>query len=237
MGVGFAIPSDSAKTVMDQLLKHGKVPRGLLGINTQDVTEGLAKSFGRSDTNGALVSQVVPGGPAQKAGVKAGDIVLDFDGRPVTGAGQLKNFVGQTKPGSMAKLTIWRNKKTLEISVPIIERTPQALPAAMPAAGSPAELGITVEKVHAAQASKLGLTEGMGLEVKELKPGETGAAIGLRQGDVILEVDDKVIQDVSEFNAQVAEAKKNGVIRMLIQRGSVILYLAEHLVAEQGKWE
>ena len=97
MGVGFAIPSDSAKMVMDQLLKNGKVERGMLGVNIQDVTGPLAKSFGRTDTNGALVSQVVPGGPVEKAGIKTGDIILDVNGTPIAGAAQLEEPRGADK--------------------------------------------------------------------------------------------------------------------------------------------
>jgi serine protease Do len=228
MGVGFAIPSNSARMVMDQLLKHGKVERGLLGVNIQDVTQALAKSFGRPDTNGALVSQVVQGGPAEKAGIKPGDIILDFNGTSVGGASQLKNIVGQTKPGSPAKVTVWRDKKTVTLSVTLAERTPQALAAGAPKVEKSSELGVTIGKVPAEMASKLGLKKGHGLIVKEVNPNGSGAAIGLRQGDIILEVDGKIASNTEEFNKLVTEAKKNGVIRLMIQRGSATIFLAEN---------
>jgi Do/DeqQ family serine protease len=228
MGVGFAIPSNSARMVMDQLLKHGKVERGLLGVNIQDVTQALAKSFGRPDTNGALVSQVVRGGPAEKAGIKPGDIILDFNGTPVGGASQLKNIVGQTKPGSPAKVTVWRDKKTVTLSVTLAERTPQALAAGAPKVEKSSELGVTIGKVPAEMASKLGLKKGQGLIVKEVNPRGSGAAIGLRQGDIILEADGKIVSNTEEFNKLVTEAKKNGVIRLMIQRGSATIFLAEN---------
>ncbi len=227
MGVGFAIPSDSAKMVMDQLLKHGKVERGLLGVNIQDVSQALAKSFGRPDTNGALVSQVVPGGPAEKAGVKAGDIILQFNDTPITGASELKNIVGQTKVGSSANLTLWRDKKTITLKVTLAERTPEALASAAPNAETSAELGVTVEKVPPQQATKLGLKQDAGLMIKDVNPDGKGAAIGLTKGDVILEVDGKNISSVPEFNKEVEQAKKNGIIRLMIRRGSANLYLAE----------
>ena len=100
-GIGFAIPSNSAKLIMEDLLKSGKVRRGLLGVNIQNLDEYLAKSFGRTETDGALVSQVVPDSPAEKAGVKVGDIVVKFNGTPVAGAAELKNLVGRVKPGTV----------------------------------------------------------------------------------------------------------------------------------------
>jgi serine protease Do len=230
MGIGFAIPSNSAKLVMDQLLKYGKVERGLLGVNIQDLNENLAKSFGRTDTNGALVSQVVPDGPGQKAGIKTGDIILGYNGQPVKGAAELKNLVGQTKPGTTAKLSVYRDKKTFEVNVTIGERTAKALAAAeSPAGETSAELGISVEKVPAGMASKLHLKHGEGLVIKNVNPNGQGAAIGLTPGDVILQVDGKAITDVAQFNKEVAEAKKNGIIRFMIQRGSATIFLAESL--------
>ncbi len=230
MGIGFAIPSNSVRLVMDQLLKYGKVERGLLGVNIQDLNENLAKSFGRTDTNGALVSQVVPDGPAQKAGIKTGDIILDFNGHAVRGAAQLKNLVGQTKPGTTAKLNVYRDKKTTELNVTIGERTAKALAAAgSPAGETSTELGLTVEKVPSAMASKMHLKHGEGLLIKNVNPNGQGAAIGLRPGDVILQVDNKAVNEVGQFNKEVAAAKKNGIIRFRIQRGSATIFLAESL--------
>ncbi len=108
-------------------MKEGKVRRGMVGVNIQDMNEALAKSFGRTDTEGALVSQVIPDSPAEKAGIKAGDIILTFNGQRSQAHRKLKNLVGQTKPGSAAKLTIYRDKKTLDVTLNVSERTPKAL--------------------------------------------------------------------------------------------------------------
>ena len=230
MGIGFAIPSDSAKLVMEQLLKHGKVERGLLGVNIQDLNDNLAKSFGKTDTKGALVSQLVPDGPGAKAGIKSGDIILGYNGQMVEGASQLKNLVGQTKPGTKVTLKVFRDKKTQEINVTLGERTAKAVASAGASAGETStDLGIAVEKVPASMASKLHLKNGEGLVVKRVDPEGQGAAIGLKQGDVILQVDGKAISDVGEFSKAVAAAKKNGLIRVQIQRGRATIFLAESL--------
>ena len=227
MGVGFAIPSNNAKLVMDELLKYGKVERGLLGVNIQDLNEALAKSYGRTDTKGALVSQVMPNTPAEKSGIKRGDIVLTYNGVEVTGAAQLKNLVGQEKPGSTAKLVIFRDHKTLDVSVTLGQRTPEAVAAMSPTKETSNELGITVETVSPQTASRLHLKAAEGLLIKEVSPDGKGAAMGLKQGDVILQVDDKEIKDVAGFNSEVAAAKKNGVIRMTIQRDAATIFLAD----------
>jgi serine protease Do len=212
---------------MQELIKDGKVKRGLLGVNIQDVNESLAKSFGRADTEGALVSQVIEGSPAEKAGVKAGDIILKFNDHAVTGAANLKNIVGLEKPGSKAKLTIWRDGKTQDVNVTIAERTDKMASAGNPI--SPAEtsneLGIEIEKVPAAAAEQMGLKEGEGVRVKEVSDG-VGGRMGLRSGDVILEVDGKPVNDISEFNSAVKQSVKNKLIRLKVQRGTSKLFLA-----------
>jgi serine protease Do len=230
MGVGFAIPSNSAKLVMDELLKYGKVKRGLLGVNIQDLNESLAKSFGKSDTSGALVAQVVPDSPAEKAGIKPGDIIVEFNDKPISNAAELKNLVGQTEPGKPAKLKVFRDKKMIDLNVTISERTAKAVAAATPTPESSKELGITVEKLSPEAASKMGLKEGHeGLVVKDVNPDGQGARMGLRTGDVILEVDSAAVTDVAGFNKQVAEAKKSGIIRLKIHRDSATIFLGAPL--------
>jgi serine protease Do len=228
-GIGFAIPSSSAKLIMDDLVKEGKVKRGLLGVNIQDMNEALSKSFGRKDSEGALVSQVVEGSPAEKAGIKAGDIILKFNDNVVKGAAHLKNLVGKEKPGASANMSVYRDNKTLEIPVKIAERTQKAL-ASSGATDSPGEtsndLGIQIEKVPASVSSKMGLKDGEGLLVKDIASDGAGAKIGLRAGDVILEIDGTAVSGMDEFKKAVTTAKKNKVIRLMIQRGSAKIFLA-----------
>jgi serine protease Do len=231
-GIGFAIPSNSAKLIMDDLVKTGKVRRGLLGVNIQDVTDSLAKSFGRAGSGGALVSQVIEGGPADKAGIKAGDIILKFNGEPVSGAAELKNLVGRVKPGSTAKLSVFRNKETVEITAHITERTKEAIAAATPSSSTPEasnELGIEISSVPASVSERLGLKNGGGVEVKDVSPDGEGAKMGLKVGDVILEVDGKVVADVSTFNNAVTAAKTNKLVRLKVRRGNGTIFLATPL--------
>ena len=232
-GIGFSIPSNSAKLIMDDLIKDGKVRRGLLGVNIQSVDESLAKSFGRSSTDGALVSQVIPGSPAEKAGVKAGDIIIKFNDQPVKDHSHLKNLVGKEKPDASGKLTVFRDKKTIDLNVKIAERTEKAIasaaPQQTPTAETSSELGIDIESVPSGAAESLGLKEGEGVRIKDMKSDGTGAKMGLRAGDVILEVDGKPVTDVSAFNAAVADAKTNKVIRLKVQRNRAVLFMATNL--------
>jgi serine protease Do len=230
-GIGFAIPSNSARLIMDELIKNGTVRRGLLGVRIQDLTEALAKSYGLEEVTGAVVSMVEPGSQAEKAGIKKDDVIIKFNGQPVGGAAALKNLVGGVRPDSTAKLTIFRNKNGLDVSVKIGERPQQVASAGNlhPEAGTTGELGIQLGKVSAVDAGKLGLKDGEALVVKAVKPDGTGRKLGLQPGDAILEVDGAPISDVPTFNNKVSEAKKNKVIRLTVQRGKDVLILATTL--------
>jgi serine protease Do len=229
-GVGFAIPSNSAKIIMEELKSTGKVQRGLLGVNIQDVTEPLAKSYGRTDIEGALVAQVIEGSAAEKAGIKNGDIILKFNGKPVANAQALKNMVGVEKPETQSTLTIWRKAALMDVKVTIGERPAKmagTTPHMQPSTQS-AKLGIAVEKVPPARLEDLGLKEGQGVVIKEVNPDGVGARkLDLRPGDIILEVDDKPINSPEEF-ASIAEQAKDS-IRLRIQRGTAKTYVAAPL--------
>ncbi len=231
-GVGFAIPSTAAKQIMDELIKNGKVRRGLIGVQITNVDDALAKSFGRPDSEGALVQEAIPGGAAEKAGVKAGDIILKFNGKPVSSAADLKNMVGMEKPGAAAALNIWRDRKTLDINFSVGEKTPEKM-AAITSPSAPGqssqELGIEIEKVPAATAEQMGLKDNEGVRVKEVDPDGAAGRMGLKPGDVILEVGDKTIKDISEFNTAVKEAKDGKIIRLRFQRGNSKFYRAIEL--------
>jgi serine protease Do len=230
-GIGFAIPSNSAKLILADLRKDGKVRRGLLGVKIQNLDESLAKSFGKENAEGALVSEVIPGSAAEKAGVKSGDIIVKFDGKPVAGAGRLKNMVGRVKPGSKSTLTVYRKNKNMTIPITVGERTKEAVASAQPpdTSGKSNELGIEIEKVPPAVASSLKIEKGTGIRVTNVDPEGVGRRMGLRVGDVILEVDGKPVTDAQSFSAQMSESKKKKLVRLKIQRGAMKLFLGSPL--------
>lgn len=230
-GVGFAIPSNSAKLIMDDLIRDGKVRRGLLGVNIQDLNESLAKSFGRTTSDGALVSQVIEGSPAEKAGIKSGDILVKFNGEPIQGAAHLKNLVGKEKPGATTKLAVVRDNKTFDVSVSIGEKIAKAVGSTQAGAEANAsnELGVEIEPVPQPAAEKLGLKEGQGIRVKDVVGDGAGSRMGLRPGDIILEMDGAPVGDAAGFRTALSSAKKNQVIRLKVQRGEQRIFLAAPL--------
>ncbi len=235
-GIGFAIPSNAAQAIIDQLKGGGKVRRGLLGVNIQDLNEALGKSYGRDNTDGALVSQVIKDSVAEKAGIHAGDIITEFNGEPVKNASHLKNMVGKVKPGSNAAITLVRDGKTMKINLKVGERDPKKIAAFKDGNDEPessgetsSELGISVEKVNEKAAEALGIKAGEGLMVKDVSDG-VGRKMGLRPGDVVLEVDGSPVSDSAGFTDAVKKAKKNKLIRLKVKRDKrPPLFMAEKL--------
>ena len=219
-GIGFAIPANSARLIEEQILKEGKVHRGLLGVNIQNVDESLAKSFGLKNTEGALVSQVEPRSAAAKAGVKSGDVIIEFDGKPIPDASHLRNLVATVQPGTKCTMTVVRDKKTEKLSVTVAEKDSKKIASANGSepTDSSNELGIEVGEIPAALLEKLHLREGRGVIVAKVSPDGVGGKMGLQRGDVIVEVDSKEVTGISDFNDAVAKAKANKVIRLKVQR-------------------
>jgi serine protease Do/serine protease DegQ len=220
IGIGFAIPVNLAKTVMSQLIQYGSVERGRIGVGGQDLDPALAKAFGLSTTRGAVITQVLPGSPADKAGLKSEDIILKVNGREISSFGQLRNIVGLMRVGEKVDLDVLRNGKPRTVSV-IIGKADEAASADGISGGlHPALAGATFAALDA-EAAKRARAEG--IQVTEVEAGSPAARAGLRPGDVILSVNRQPTQTIEQFSK--LASPKAGELLLHIQRGAGALFL------------
>jgi serine protease Do len=224
IGIGFAIPINLVKELLPQLKAAGKVTRGWLGVTIQRITPALAQSLGLDKARGALVASVSKDGPAERAGVKVGDVIVEFDGKEIKESNDLPLVVAQTPVGRSARLKVLRDKREVTLSVAVGELKEEEVVASAPEKGS---LGLTVQRVTPQMAESLGLERAEGLVVTAVEPGSPGEEAGLRRGDVILEVDRKAVKTVAEYRKAVEEGRKKGKgILFLVRRGESTLFLA-----------
>ncbi len=226
MGLSFAIPIDVAMEVVDQLKSKGKVTRGWLGILIQEVTAELAKSFGMDKPRGALVAGLLPDSPAHKAGVQVGDIIIEFNGKPVEESSMLPRLVGRSKVGDSLPVKVIRNGKPLTLKVKIAELPKDEeikLGQDDTEDQSDNRLDITVEDLSAVQRKQLDVNSG--IVVREVGSGP-GQRAGLRRGDVILKLNNRDVKSVSAFAKQVEALPKDKSVPILVQRGRSTLFLA-----------
>ncbi len=228
MGLSFAIPVDVAMDVVAQLKDKGKVARGWLGILIQDVNRELAESFGMDDPRGAVVLQVVPDSPAEKAGFKVGDVVVDFNGKKIFRSSDLPLAVGQAPIDVKAKVKLIREGKAKTLSVLIAELPAADVlaengSAAMTKKGKETRLGLVVEDLTAEQRKRLELDD-RGIVVSEVEKGPAREA-GLRRGDVILMLNNQDIKNIKGFKEIVKNLKAGKSTPVLVQRGSAPIFL------------
>lgn len=223
MGVSFAIPIDVAMQVADQLKTDGKVRRSRLGVVIQDVSAGNANAFGLSRPEGALVSEIEKNGPAAKAGIKVGDVILKFNGQSINNSIDLPRLVAATKPGTTIKLQIWRDRTAIEIPVTVVEVSePKTIAGKPTKAGKiPNKIGLVVNDLDKNTMTQLGVSHGIIVENSD----GMAARAGIQAGDVILAVGNISISDVEQFNALLASAPKNSNIALLIKRENATLYV------------
>ncbi len=220
-GISFAIPIDDAVRVSEQLRSNGRVIRGRIGVTIAPVTKEVAESIGLGKTAGALVQGVEKDGPADKAGVEAGDIIVKVDGKPVDKSGDLPRIVGATKPGAKAVLQIFRRGTTRDVSVTVAEFEPDRpvrRAAAEPGASAPAvksALGLAVSDLSDSQKKDLRVRGGVRVDAVD----GAAARAGLREGDVILSVDNTEISDSKQFASVAGKVEKARAISMLVRRG------------------
>jgi serine protease Do len=225
MGISFAIPIDDAIRVADQLRATGRVVRGRIGVQIAPVTKEVAESIGLGKPAGALVRSVEKGGPADKAGVEAGDIITRVDGKPVERSGELPRIVGAIKPGSESRLTVFRRGATQELKVTVAEfedersARPSSPQGSAPAAKS--ALGLTVADLGEAQKRQLGVRGGVRVEAVD----GAAARAGIRAGDVILALDNTDVVDARQFQSLAAKVEKSRAVSVLVRRGDAVNYL------------
>jgi len=224
-GIGFAIPVNMAKSVITQLRETGKVTRGWLGVSVQPVTPDLARSFGMKEEKGALVSEVMKKSPAEKAGLQPGDVILEFDGKPIADMHELPRLAAVTPVGKKSRIKVLRNGKTLEKTV-TIEKLPEGATGQEQSAQAQDKLGISVSDLTKELASRLGITEAGGVVVTEVKPGSAADEAGMAQGDIIMQINGAPVADSAGYARLVATLKKGDVVRFLVRRGNAALFIA-----------
>jgi serine protease Do len=234
-GIGFAVPSSMARQVMDSLVKYNKVVRGWLGVSIQEVTSDLAEEFGVRDLKGALVSGVMKKSPAEKAGIRQGDVILQYNGKVVEDTGHLRNMVSQTPVGTAVKVKVLRQKKELEMEVSIAE-LPKKLAEASSGEEDSAEngeeeessvlSGLVVRELTPDLAGRFGFEENeRGVVVIKVDAGSRIYEAGIRAGDIILQINQKNVSTLEEYKKAASRLKAKERILLLIRRKGQDLFV------------
>jgi len=225
IGIGFAIPISLAKEVVPQLKEKGHVTRGWLGVMIQKVTPDIAESLGLAEPKGALVADVVKDGPAAAAGIKQGDVIVEYDGKPVTDSAELPLLVARTPVGKTVKVKVTRDKGTETFSIKIAELKEEET--AQAGTGTAEDLGLTVQTLTPDLAENLGLDRALkGVVVTQVEGGAPASEAGLRRGDVILEVNRQGVKDVEAYKKALEAAGKGKSLLFLVRRGENTIFLA-----------
>jgi serine protease Do len=230
IGIGFAIPSNMARAVMDQLMKTGKVRRGMLGVTIQSVNADLASSLSLPAARGAIVTSVQNGGPAAKAGLQRGDVITSINKQPVTDSNSLRNLVASMQPGSTVDVTARRNGREQSYQVALAELPNQERPESEEETSSTGptgneKYGMTLQPFIPGNAQRYGLdTDDQGLLVGRVDPNGSAANAGIRQGDLIQEVNNQPIRTVAEFTAAMQRSGAKPAL-VLVKRRNNVIYL------------
>ena len=223
IGIGFAIPTNSVKDLLPQLKDKGRVVRGYLGTTVQRITPEIAESLGLKQATGALVADVIKGGPAEKAGLKAGDIIVEFDKKEIKDSSDLPPVVARVVPGTAVQLKLMREGKQISLPITVGELKDNEV-AASP--GEESELGLAVQPVTPDIAQSLGLERAEGLVVASVKPGSAADEAGLRSGDVITQVNRRTVKNLAEYNREISRIEKGKSVLFLVRRGESSVFLA-----------
>jgi serine protease Do len=222
VGIGFAIPINIAKGILKDLKERGTVTRGWLGVMVQKITPELAKSFGLSQSEGALVGDVIPDGPAAKGGIKRGDVIVRFDGQQVKDMEDLPKIVAATIPNSVVDVEVIRegSQLTLRISIELLEDLQDTVVAKADL------LGLQVQDITEELAKNLKLEGSEGVLVSDVTAGNAASEAGIRRGDVISEMNRSTVKDMRDYQNLLASVEKGSSVLFLIKRGGSTIYIA-----------
>ncbi len=227
MGIGFAIPSNLAKKIMNDILEKGRVTRGWLGVYIQDLKPELAKALGLEKSGGVLISSVQDDSPAQKAGLKPEDVIIKFNGKKVQNTRQLSTWVATAGPGARVKLTILRDGKEKEITVKLGELPEGKEIAAKEEPSSAEKIGITVSNITPELVNRYDLkVKKDAVVITQVEPGSPAMMAGLRPGQVILKINRKTVKNVSDFNKIMKKVKEGDTVLFYIQQGEARIFIA-----------
>jgi len=224
MGIGFAVPSNMARSILEQLVGAGKVVRGWLGVSIQDLTAELGAQFGVVEAKGVLVSDVLENSPAKRAGLLRGDVILEFDGKPVDNPTHLRNAVAQTPVGKKAVVKFMRDKHVRTLEITVAEQPKSVAQAGSEEPGEPASstgllADLDVRDLNSDLASRLGLgSNERGVVITEVRPGSAAQEAGLKEGDVILEINRKPVANLKAYRKAAGQLEKERPVLLLIKR-------------------
>ncbi|MFT4578717.1 MAG: serine protease Do [Nitrospinales bacterium] len=223
VGIGFAIPINIAKGILKDLKENGSVTRGWLGVMIQKITPELAKSFGLSQSEGALVGDVIPDGPAFKGGVKRGDVIVRFNGEVVKDMEDLPKIVAATTPNSVVDVEVIRegSKKTLQVTIEVLK---DSQPLVVAKVADP--LGMQVQDITKELAQSLQLEDTQGVLVSDVTPGNSAAESGIRRGDVIAEMNRNPVKSMQDYQRLIGSVEKGASVLFLVKRGGTTIYIA-----------
>ena len=231
LGIGFAIPISLAKQILPELIKTGKVIRGWLGVSIQPVTPDLAKALGLEKEQGALVAAVVQGSPAEKAGIKSGDVIVEYDGKNIEHANDLPILVADTPVGKDVNMTILRENKRIPLQVKVAELKEQEKVAS---AAEQGKFGLSVQTVTPDIARTLGLDQAGGVIISGIEAGSPAADADLQRGDVILEINRRPVNSIDDFQKTIDSVKPGSNLLFLVRRGTNNMFLAMNVPQKQG---
>lgn len=224
-GIGFAIPINMAKRIMESLITKGRVVRGWLGVVIQDVSQDIAKGFGLDDARGALIGDVMPDGPAEQGGIERGDIIVAFDGTEIADINALKNVVAQTEVDKRVDVIVIRGGKEKTLTVTVGEQDADKVAGVESSAKSSQKSGLTVQELTPEIADQLGFEDEQGVIISDVERNSPAGVAGLRRGDLVKEVNRTPITSLKEYNNVMKSVEEDEGFLLLIKRGDNTFYV------------